>query len=78
MNQASRIEISVEEATVVALADLRRREAVGHLVDRLVQPGVDDPLMAVFERMSGEARDAGLTGAEIEAELAAYNAERRG
>lgn len=78
MNQTSKIEIPVEEATAVALADLRRREAVGHLVDRLVRPGVDDPLVALFERISGEARDAGLTGAEIEAELATYNAERRG
>ena len=78
MNQTSKIEIPVEEATAVALADLRRREAVGHLVDRLVRPGVDDPLVALFERISGEAHDAGLTGAEIEAELTAYNAERRG
>jgi hypothetical protein len=78
MNQTSKIEIPVKEATAVALADLRRREAVGHLVDRLVQPEVDDPLVALFERISGEARDAGLTGAEIETELAIYNAERRG
>ena len=71
MNEASRIEISVEEATAVALADVRRREAVGHLVDRLVRPGSGDPLVALFERICAEA---GMT----EAELAAYNAERRG
>lgn len=78
MNQTSKIETPVEEATAVTLADLRRREAVGHLVDRLVRPGVDDPLVALFERISGEAREAGLTGAEIEEELATYNAERWG
>jgi hypothetical protein len=77
MNQASKIEIPVEEATAAALTDVRRREAVGRLVDRLVRPGADDPLIALFERTAAAAREAGLTEAEIEAELAAYNAERR-
>jgi len=77
MDQASKIEIPVEAATAAALSDARRREAVGRLVDRLVRPGADDPLLALFERIAAEARDAGLTAAEIEAELAAYNAERR-
>lgn len=77
MNQVSKIEIPVKEATVAALSDARRREAVGRLVDRLVRPGADDPLIALFERTAAEAQDAGLTKADIEAELAAYNAERR-
>ena len=77
MNQASKIEIPVEPATAAALSDTRRREAVGRLVDRLVHPGADDPLTALLERTAAEAREAGLTEAEIEAELAAYNAERR-
>lgn len=77
MNQASKIEIPVEAATAAALTDTHRREAVGRLVDRLVHPGADDPLAALLERTAAEAREAGLTEAEIEAELAAYNAERR-
>ena len=77
MNQASKIEIPVEEATAVALSDSRSREAVGRLIDRLVRPGIDDPLIVLFERTAAEAHDAGLTEAEIEAELTAYNAERR-
>ncbi|WP_428376082.1 hypothetical protein [Lichenicoccus sp.] len=77
MNQASKIEIPVEEATAAALSDVRRLEAVGRLIDRLVQPGADDPLIALFERTAAEAEAAGLTKAEVEAELAAYNAERR-
>jgi hypothetical protein len=76
MNELSKIEIPVEAAA--AVADARRREAVGRLVDRLVRPGADDPLIALFERTAAEAHQAGLTEAEIEAELAAYNAERRG
>jgi hypothetical protein len=77
MNEVSKIEIPVEAATAAALSDARRREAVGRLVDRLVRPGPDDPLIALFERTAAEAGEAGLTEAEIEAELAAYNAERR-
>jgi hypothetical protein len=77
MNDVSKIEIPVEAATAVALSDARRREAVGRLIDRLVRPGADDPLIALFERTSAGARQAGLTEAEICAELAAYNAERR-
>lgn len=73
----SKIEIPVEEATATALLDARRLEAVGRLVDRLVRPGADDRLIALFERTAAEARKAGLSEAEIEAELAAYNAERR-
>ena len=78
MNEVTKIEIPVDPATAAALSDARRREAVGRLVDRLVRPGADDPLIALFERTAAEARQAGLTEAEIEAELAAYNAERRG
>lgn len=77
MSQVSKIEIPVEEATAAALSDARRREAVGRLVDRLVRPGADDPLIALFERTGTEAEETGLTAAEVEAELAAYNAERR-
>ena len=77
MNEASKIEIQVEAATAAALADARRREAVGRLVDRLVRPGADDPLLALFERTAAEAAKAGLTEGEIEAELAVCNAERR-
>ena len=75
--QASTVEIPVEEATAAALTDARRREAVGRLIDLLVRPGANDPLIALFERTAAEAWDAGLTEAEVEAELAAYNAERR-
>ena len=75
MSQASKIEIPVEAATAAALSDARRLEAVGRLVDRLVRAGPDDPLATLFERTAAEAE---LTETEIDAELAAYNAEGRG
>lgn len=78
MNQAPKIEIPVEASTGSALTDERRLATVGHLVDRLVRPGMNDPLIALFEVIAAEAREAGLPEAEIEAELAAYKAGRRG
>lgn len=77
MSQVSKTEVPVEEATAAALSDARRLEAVGRLIDRLVRPGVDDPLITLFQRTAAEAREAGLTEDEIDAELAVYNAERR-
>ena len=77
MSQMTMIEIPVEAATAAALTDDRRREAIGHLVDRLVRPGADDPLLPLLDRTTAEAQSAGLSEAEVEAKLAAYNAERR-
>lgn len=77
MTQLTTIQIQVEATTAAALSDARRLEAVGRLIDRIVHPTTDDPLIALLERTSAEAQAAGLTRDEIEAELAAYNAERR-
>lgn len=72
------IEIPVESETASALRDRRRREAVGRLIDRMVRPSAaDDPLAAVLEAAASRARQVSLTDEAIDAELAAYNAERR-
>ena len=79
MNKVVRVEIPVDEAAAEALQDAGRRARVGRLVSqvaRLYQG--PDPLEAVLERTSRAAQAAGLTDAEIDAALAAYNAERRG
>ena len=48
MNQVIKIEIPVEAETARALADQRRREAVGRLIDRMVRPtAAFDPLAKV-------------------------------
>jgi hypothetical protein len=78
VNQLSKIEIPVEEATAAALSDARRLEAVGRLIDRLGRPEADDQLIALFERTAADATKAGLTEDEINAKFAACNAERRG
>ena len=77
MNKYVIVEIPVEEETARRLSsDSRRAEAVGRLV--MVRPsGAEDPLAAVLEASARAAQRAGLTDVEIDAELAAWNAERR-
>lgn len=77
MTEMAKIELLVQASTAEALSDARKREAIGRLIDRLVHPAGNDPLIALFEKTAAEAQAAGLTDAEIEAELAAYNTERR-
>ncbi len=69
--------IPVAPETAEALGDSRRAVAVGRLVDRMVRPVAgDDPLAGVLRRTRDAARDEGLTDADIDAELAAFRAER--
>ena len=78
MDRTVEIIIPVEPEAAAALADARNREAVGRLVSRVLRPrSGPSPLAEVIAELKAEARAAGLTDAEIEAELAAYNAERR-
>jgi hypothetical protein len=78
VNDVTTIQIPVELATAKALTDVHRRAAVGRLVDRIVRPTKgDDPLTAVLEATVRAAHAAGLTDEDVDAELAAYNAERR-
>ena len=67
MNQLSKIELQVEEATAAALADPHRREAVSRLVDRLVRPGTDDPLLALMARSPIQASTSGQTPPDTDA-----------
>jgi hypothetical protein len=78
MNEVVTIEIEVAPETAEALRDPRRRQAVGRLVDRMVRPAKgSDPLARVLMETRRAARKAGLSDADIDAEIAAYRAERR-
>jgi hypothetical protein len=72
------VAIDVNPEAAAALANVRNRAAVGRLVSRILHPqaGPSELAQAIAE-MRQSARDAGLTDADIDAELAAYNAERR-
>ena len=73
------VTIEVEPAAAAALGDPRTRAAMGRLVSRVLnpRPGPSELARAIAEAKA-EARVAGLTDADIDAELEAYNAERRG
>jgi hypothetical protein len=54
------------------------REAIGRLVSRVLRPHSGPSALAqAIAEMKAEARTAGLTDADIDAELTTYNAERR-
>ena len=73
------VTIDVEPAAAAVLGDPRTRAAVGRLVSRVLtpHPGPSELAQAITAAKA-EARSAGLTDSEIDAELEAYNAERRG
>lgn len=78
MTRIVRIEIPVDEAAAEALKDADRCARVGRLVSQIARLYEGpDPLAALLDRTACEAQEAGLTDVEIDAELAAYNAEHR-
>jgi hypothetical protein len=77
MTQIANIGIPVQASTAEALAEARKREPVRRLIDWLLPPTDEDPLVQLFAKTAADAQAAGMTDAEIEEELAAYNAERR-
>jgi hypothetical protein len=78
MDKTVDVTIPVEPEAAAALADARNREAIGRLISRVLRPrSGPSPLARAIAAMKADARAAGLTDVEIDAELAAYNAERR-
>lgn len=69
--------VSPEAAALVR--DPERARRVGKLVSDLLRPSTPetDPLAVLIAEVEADARASRLTEAEIDAELAAYNAERR-
>ena len=78
MDNTVDVTIPVDPEAAAALADARNREAVGRLISRALRPRSGPrPLAEAIAELKAAARHAGLTDAEVDAELAAYNAERR-
>jgi len=73
------VEMPVTPEAAAALEDERRRARIGKLVSDLLRPSSADrdPLAALIAEIKSEARADKLSDEEIDAELAAYNAERR-
>ena len=78
MDRTVEVIIPVEPEAAAALSDVRNREAVGRLVSRVLRPRAGpSPLAQAIAELKAEARAAGLSDTDIDAELVAYNAERR-
>jgi hypothetical protein len=78
MDNTVDVTIPVEPEAAAALTDARNREAVGRLVSRVLRPrSGPSPLAAAIAELKEAVRDGGLSDADIEAELAKYNTERR-
>ena len=78
MDKTVDVTIPVEAEVAAALADARNRDAVGRLVSRALRPkSGPSPLAQAIADMKTEVHKSGLSDADIDAELAAYNVERR-
>ena len=79
MSDPVMIEIPVTPEAAEALGNPETRQRIGKLVSSVLRPesAGTDPLVAIFAAIKSEAASNGLTDAEVNAELAAYNAERR-
>lgn len=73
------VEIPVRREVAHLLRDRERAGRVGKLVSEMLRPTApeSDPLAALIAEVKADARAGGLTDEEIDAELAAYNAEHR-
>ena len=79
MDERVRVEIEVSPEAAELLRDDARRRAFGELISRALVPHQDqiDAMRRLIREMKADVRAAGITDEEIDAELAAYNAERR-
>lgn len=71
------VAIPVEAEAARALADPRKREAVGRVISRLLRPEPgQDPLLDTMRRLSADAAVKGLTAEILGRELADHKAGR--
>jgi hypothetical protein len=77
MDRTVDVTIPLEPEAAAALADVRNRGGMGRLVSRVLRPrSGPSPLARAIAELKAEARAAGLSDADINAELTTYNAER--
>jgi hypothetical protein len=71
------VPIPVSPETAKSLADEAARAEMGSEIDRIVRARRVEKVRALIGEIKADARQAGLTDAGIDADLAAYKAERR-
>jgi hypothetical protein len=77
MTETVLVHIPVSAKTAEGLADEAVRSEAGAVLDAFVRQRHLAALRQVIAEIKADAREAGVTDAEIDAELEAYNAERR-
>jgi hypothetical protein len=79
MNDMIEVSIPVEPEVAKALENPARRQAAGGVLTGLLRGGhARDALTQATAEASREARANGLTDEDVDAELAAWRAERQG
>jgi hypothetical protein len=77
MKKTVDVNIPVDPHAAAILRDARNRKVIGRLVSRVLRAGSGpSDLASAISRIKAEARAAGLTDADVDRELATYNAER--
>ena len=71
------VTLALDPETAAALQDPNTRARVERLIRRTLQPASSERLFEVMDAISIEAERRGLTDDMLDAELRAYNAERR-
>lgn len=71
------VTLELDPDTAAALEDPATRARVERLIRRTVRPASVERLFEAMDALSAEARRRGLTDEILQAELEAYNAERR-
>ena len=71
------VTLDIDADVAPALDNALTRSMAGRLVSRMLEPASVDRLFEVMDAISADARELGLTDEILEAELDAYNAERR-
>jgi len=71
------VPIPVDASVAQALEHAPTRALAGRMVSRMLQPASVERLFDTMDAIAAEAARRGLTEEILDAELAAYNAERR-
>ncbi|MEO8883228.1 MAG: hypothetical protein ABI377_07455 [Devosia sp.] len=71
------VAIPVDARVAAALDDVMMRALAGRMVSHMLEAPSVERLFEVIDTMKAEAHSRGLTDEILDAELAAYNAERR-
>jgi len=71
------VPIPVDASVAPALNDAVTRALAGRMVSRMLEPASVKRLFETMDAIAAEAERRGLTDEILEAELAAYNTERR-